>query len=261
MTVTTKGKPPHIGYYLVCDHARVALGCIKQPIRYDWLEPTLLHLCRDLEPAVALTDETEAVRQAKARRDRRQKIQDDLDLIAGEINEILESIGRSTGDRKRALEFKLDQKLGRQAELKAELKQALKSTRTRPNRIKRVVDQQVGVAFLIKRMEELKEFPEELRAVRQRLKTEVARLLDKIEIEPGAHQSKIVMYYRNGFTLHLMVDRKANPTIYYFDHHGVDVDPDFSESVVAQRAERQRRLNRLVANALRRHVLNPDMAL
>ena len=74
MTVTHGGKS------IVCEHARVGVGCIKRRFPYGPLEKTLLHLTRELEPAVVLTDQTELAREQKARHQRRQALQDDLAL-------------------------------------------------------------------------------------------------------------------------------------------------------------------------------------
>jgi hypothetical protein len=101
----------------------------------------------------------------------------------------------------------------------------------------------------------------ELRERQARLQSQLWQLVDQIWIESDAHKSKITMCYRNGFTLHLTVDRQGAPTLYYFFDDGtVDVDADSSETVAAQRAERQRRVDRLVAKALKRHGVSAHIA-
>jgi hypothetical protein len=238
--------------YLLCDHARTGLGCVKHPIRMEPLERTLLHLCRDLKPALLLADQSELARQEAVRLKRQQAVRDELDQLAREVDSLAESIGRSDGARKRVLESKLDQKLERLAELEQD-----QSGDPRPNKIERIVHHLVSVEQLIKRMAALKGTPER-NELRRRLKVELHQILDKIDIEAGQFESKLVMRYRNGFTLHLVVDRKGNPTLYYFDNGEVNVDPDYSEAVAAERAERQRKINAQVAKALRNQGLSVD---
>jgi DNA invertase Pin-like site-specific DNA recombinase len=265
------GQPPRTYEQLVCDRAKRGLGCNNVGVRYTLLEPLLLHLCRGLDAQDLLTDRVEKAQLSQ----RRSSIKGELLRLAEEIDSYLESIGRAEGARKRALESKLDQKLVRQTELRQEFETL--DSEAQNNTAEAVAQHLQSIEDLIQRMGQLQ--GAERSDLRRRLRHTLRQLIDRIDLLPGRRSTKIKVAFKANGTLQLVLDGKGGlrllrddsgeqPMLYHLDGQGnvVDVAPDFAQGgeTMARTngvglAAKGVRVNRLVAEALKRRSLNSQM--
>jgi ElaB/YqjD/DUF883 family membrane-anchored ribosome-binding protein len=262
MAHVNKGSGSKGGTYLQCDMARRGLGCDRTPLRYDRLEPLLLHLTKGLDPADLLTDEAAKAREQARLTQRRQAIEGELGQLTKEVDSYLESIGRAEGAMKHALESKLAEKLVRRAELEQELTSLhCKQVHT----AEAIAEHLQSVEDLITRMGQLS--GAERGDLRRRLRHALHQLIDRIDLAPGPRDSEIRLSFKDSGTLLLVLDDKGalrladdGTKLYWFDEQGhIDVDPIDDPSTEAERHARQRQANAKVAEALRKHRLNPQM--
>jgi cell division protein FtsB len=247
--------------YLVCEKARRGLGCSKRTVRYDNLEGLLLRLCRGLNPADLLSNEAERSREVL----RRQALEGELVQLDKRRNILMRLRGYvetevSLGD----LAAELDQIARRRAKLEREVADF---SRDQSITAEAVAEHLQSVDDLITRMQQLK--GAERSALRRRLRSALHSLIERLDINPSQHECKLTVTFRDGAALRLVLDERGalrladdGTRLYWIDENGVvDVDPIADPSTEAEQLERQRRVNALVAKALKRQRVKDQVDL
>ncbi len=271
MVHVNKGPTPKGGEYLQCDNAKRGLGCdSKKLVRYDWLEPLLLHFTRGLNPTMLLPDaEERKARETAARHARQQAREGELTHIKKQIENLTESISR-TPDKavSETLERKLATVLKRKEELETELAQIADETAEQSSTPEAVAEQIADIEDLLNRMDTLR--GKERAKLRRRLHLQLQQLIDRIDVKPIKSGTALSLYFRDGAYCNLRIDtagalRLANDgtRIAWLDADGNVLDIDDSDDddpgggTKRKRRERQRRIDARIAKALRRQRLNP----
>ena len=272
MVYVNKGPTPKGGQYLRCDNAIRGLGCDnKRGVRYDWLEPLLLHFTRGLEPTMLLPDaEERQAREVAARYARQQAMDGEHSQVSKQIENLTESISR-TPDKavRKTLERKLATVLKRQEELETELAGMAAETAEQSSTPEAVAGQIRDIEDLLARLDTVR--AGERLELRHRLRHELQQLIDKIAIRPIKSGTALTLYFRDGAYCNLLIDtagvlclveqeHRGRMAIFRLDRDGnvVDVDPADDEASREEREERQRRVDARISKALKRHRLNPS---
>jgi hypothetical protein len=180
------------GQYLKCEKARRGLGCNEHTVRYDKLEPTLLHWTRGLDARkllVAEGDKTDA---------RRLTIEGVLLTINEEVTNLRRSIGRTKDDDlAKELEAELGEVIASRKELKQELAKIAECGAIRTPEA--AIQHLRSIEDLIQRMEQLKGAGRmsELAALRRRLRHALHQLIDRIEIDRDEHRFVVFVVFLN----------------------------------------------------------------
>ena len=276
MVYVNKGPTSKGGEYLRCDNAIRGLGCDnKKLVRYDWLEPLLLHFTRGLNPTMLLPDaEERKAREVAARHARQQAMDGELTNVKKQIARVMDSISDDDSPALReALKAKADALLARQEELEAELAQMASETAEQSSTPEAVAGQIRDIEDLIARLDTVR--AKERLELRHRLRHELQQLIDKIEIKPIKSGTALTLYFRDGAYCNLLIDtagalclveqeHRGRMAIFRLDRDGNVVDVDDADdddpggSAKQRRDERQRRVDARISKALKRHRLNPS---
>ena len=275
MSHINKGPRPKGGQYqyLQCDQARRGIGCDKATIRYDRLEPLLLHFCRGLDARDLLTDEAQKAREEARLRHQLQAIDGELAQIKTQVANLTTSLARQHSPAlQQTVEEKLESVLTRRAKLEQDRQQIMLDTAQLGKTPEHIAEHIASVEDLIERMDELQ--GSERGELRRRLRQQLHGLLDRIDIEASASGAKLRMTFAEGAQVSLMLDAEGGlrlvrddsggtTLICSLDGHGnvlsVDKDLDEDEAGRQKRLDRQKEVDKMVARALRRRSINPSM--
>ena len=270
MTYVNKGRQ-QAAHYLRCDRARRGLGCDKTLIRYDRLEPLLLHFCRGLDARDLLTDEAQKVREEARLRHKAQALDGELDQTRKAIDSLAETIGRTTS---RAMKGELEPRLEAKLRLRAKLEKARSKVKLdaaeRGNTPEHIAENIADIEGLIERMNSLEGV--ERGELRRRLRHQLHKLLDRIEIKAQDDGTSLRLVFADGAQVSLLLDSAGGlrlvadeyrgvPVIYRLDGHGnvLAVDEDLDEAGRQKALDQQKRVDKMVAQALRKRSIDLNM--
>ena len=270
MTYVNKGRQ-QAAHYLRCDRARRGLGCDKTLIRYDRLEPLLLHFCRGLDARDLLTDEAQQVREEARLRHKAQAIDGELTQINKQVNSLAESISRTASIAvKETLEQKLNDKLARRAELEQARSEIKLDAAEQGNTPEHIAENIADIEGLIERMNSLEGV--ERGELRRRLRHQLHKLLDRIEIKAQDDGTSLRLVFADGAQVSLLLDSAGGlrlvadeyrgvPVIYQLDGHGnvLAVDEDLDEAGRQKALDQQKRVDKMIAQALRKRSIDINM--
>ena len=254
MTHVNKGKPPRGGEYLQCRRVRDGLECNgkrdRRRVRYDKLEPLLLHFCRGLDPRDLLTEGVELDRAAK--RHALEALEGELAALGAQIANLTDTIADTSSQAVRTtLEGKLSAILERQAQAEAD-KRSLRVTEKPQDAAKAIRD----IEELIERMRALE--GQERADLRMRLRARLQTLIETVEIKQRANGAFLRLRFRDGAEVDLHLDNKGalrlandGALILSLDADGTVTDVEYADQRSAtDREERELRASAKIAAAM-----------
>jgi DNA invertase Pin-like site-specific DNA recombinase len=183
MAYIDKGPLPKGGQFLVCDTARRGAGCGRHPIRYPDFEELILTYCRGLEVAELLPNAEAAQTATEAARERLAAIRAEYTAIQAKIVNVGDTIADTPDRRVRELLQASMTVFLNEAEALEKREQAARHELTQLSTAsENTAAQLASLAELIQFMAQ--GGPEEVAAVRMRLRAKLRGLIEKIKVYP-----------------------------------------------------------------------------
>lgn len=168
---------------LMCDNARRGLGCSRHAIQYPEFERLMLTYCIGLRPQDLLADDSETASQVTLLHGKLAAAKAELSGIATQVENLADSIANTADKRVReVLEKRLSDALAKQPALEKEsgrLKRKIDTLSRSFEATQAILDSLKGLFKFLDT-----ETGERLISVRRKLKMELRKLIDRIDVYP-----------------------------------------------------------------------------
>ena len=236
------------------------------------MEPALLHLVRALRPSDLLLSEDVVALNRAALFQHIQELDGKLKQLAKRVDHLTDATADEPDKLVRdTLKKKLSQCLSEQQDLEQQTANLNEEVAIQSDSAEAVAAQMRDMQELIDRMDELRfeARTEQLADIRRRLRHQLHQLVERIDITAKATvpaDITIKMFFRDGAESCLVLDNTGTvrsgyegERLFWLDEDGnvTDVLPDGTD--LADGDERTRRVNAIIAKALRKQGLRSDV--